>query len=147
MQTQADQHPVHRRGRHPHDPRDTRGAELEPPPQVFDPALQHVRCLVRTRIRPAGTILESRPALAAEPLPPLVCRRARDPHLVGDVRDRTATLDPLDQRASTKRRELRVTVHQSLPRLRVGRDTHTLPRGLSSFADQRTVNNVRGHYI
>ena len=88
-------------------------AELEPPPQCFDPALPRTRCLVRTRLRPAGTILESRPALAAEPLPPLVCRRARDPHLIGDC----ATGRPHWIRSTNVRRPSGVsfgTVHQSL---------------------------------
>ena len=146
LQTETNEYPVDRRGGHAENASNAGRAELVTPTELLDLTLHCTRRLMRTGLRSAGTVLESRPSFTTEPLPPLVGGGTRDPHLRGDVGDRTAALDPLDERVSTSRRQLRVTVHQSLPRVCVGVGTHTLPRGLSSFADPQSVNNVRGHY-
>src|SRR5262249_47340498 len=95
-------------------------------------------------VRPARPIEKPNVAFATPPAPPLVCGLTRDPELVGDMSDRTASLDPSDQQPSTMQVQPSVTVHTSLPRVGVGFDTHTLPRRLFSMLDHRPVNNVRG---
>lgn len=68
------------------------------PAQPDHPPLQPLLGPVRTVVGDRGPVVKPRLALGLEARPPAVRGRARHAHLVRDVRDRTALLDPADQR-------------------------------------------------
>src|SRR5215213_4736271 len=97
-------------------------------------------------MRPAGTVEQADVALTAPTRPPLVRRRARDPHLIGDVRDRPTALNPGDELLATVDRQPSVSAmhrrasSESACCLAVA---HLLPEA-RLHADP--VNNVGGRY-
>src|SRR5579862_2081742 len=114
IQALTDQHPMHRRRVHLHDPADSGRSQLVFASHPFDPTFHTPRCAPRTSVRPARPVPQPSVALSPPASPPLIRRRPRDPHLGGDMRDRPAAADPLDQFLATMNRQPSVSVHEGL---------------------------------
>src|SRR5262245_2313744 len=143
IETATAQDPMNRRGGQLENARDARRSQLAGLTQPLDLVLDVARGAGGHRTRPARAVHQTAIAFASPPSPPLVRGLARDPELVGDVRDRAALLDPCDQQTSTMQVQSGVTVHQSLPESGDCCGSTTLSRRLSSMVDHRPVNNVR----
>src|SRR3954470_3080800 len=72
VQALTDQHPMHRRGMHLHDARDTRRPQLGLSAQPLDPPLNIAWCALRAPMRSARPIPQPGVSLRPPPPPPLV---------------------------------------------------------------------------
>src|SRR5690606_12036453 len=142
VQPVTHQHPVHRRSRHPDDPRETCRAESAGLAQRDDAPLHPGRGLMRTRPRPAGTVLEPGETLVAVAAPPLVRALPGDVHRLRGSSDGPTRFDALTEPAAALHGEGSVTVQQGLLGSCVAFDSSTLTQGAHRSAD---VNNVPGH--
>jgi hypothetical protein len=137
-----DQHPVHGRGRHPHDPGDTSRPEPPVPTQRNDRRLDLRVGASRAGMRAAGPVHQAGGTLIVEPVQPLVGSRPRDSHLDGDMSGRTTSQHTLHQQQTRPRRQTGLSVdHEDLRAVKT-RHLHCARRSSSRQAPNPSTRSM-----
>ena len=138
----ADQDPMHRRGRHAHDPGQPGWSEPAGLAQRHDAPLEPGRGLVRTGVRAAGAVHQARLAGVLVAAPPLVGALPGDVHRLRRGGNRPALDDAVTKPKPAFGSERSVTVHLGPPGASVlPSDSSTLTPEAHPRVD---VNNVPG---